>query len=315
MKKIIKHTIALTSLTVAGLHLTNCIIEEKATQKRILTTRNGHYFSWKYGDIFYTKQGKGSPVLLIHNLTPDSSSFEWNKLILQLSKKHTVYAIDLLGCGRSDKPQIIYTNYIYVQLVKDFISKVIKRKTDVIASGQSTTFSLMANVLNTDIINKLVFINPKSIYENNNIGNKNSNIFNIIMNMPVLGTYLYNILMRKDYIENQCNKDYCGKEYYITQDMIDAYYESAHLKHSKGRYLFASIYNNYTNVNIKKAITNLKNPLLLIQSEERETSENIFDEYLKLNEEIQTKIITNTNCLPHIEASRRTCDYIESFLK
>jgi pimeloyl-ACP methyl ester carboxylesterase len=314
MKKTLKNIATLTSLAIAGIHITNCIIENNSTRKGILTTCNGHYYHWKYGEIFYTKQGKGTPLLLIHNLTPDSSAYEWNKLISQLSKYRTVYTIDLLGCGRSEKPQLTYTNYLYVQLISDFITKVIGKKTDVITSGHSSTFTLMANMMNSNIINKLIFINPNSIYENDSIGIKSKQLSNVIMKMPVLGTYLYNILMRKSYIQNQCNNDYCGKEYYITPNMIDAYYEGAHLNHSKGRFLFASIYSNYTNVNIKKAIMNLKNPLLLLESEARETSNNLFEEYLSFNKDISTKIIPNTDCLPHIEASQQTCDSILDFL-
>lgn len=37
----------------------------------------GKYYHWKYGNIYYTKSGKGKPVLLIHDLDPTASSYEW----------------------------------------------------------------------------------------------------------------------------------------------------------------------------------------------------------------------------------------------
>ena len=64
--------------------------------------------------------------LLIHDLTPSSSAYEWSKMIDELAESHTVYALDLLGCGRSDKPSITYANYLYVQLITDFAKQVIK---------------------------------------------------------------------------------------------------------------------------------------------------------------------------------------------
>ena len=68
------------------------------------------------------------------------SSMEWDKVIDTLSREHTVYTIDLLGCGKSDKPAITYTCYLYVQLLTDFIRDIIGEKTDIVATGASVFF-------------------------------------------------------------------------------------------------------------------------------------------------------------------------------
>ena len=50
----------------------------------------------------YWAEGSGSPVLLIHGL---SNSIEhWLLNIDALAEEHTVYALDLIGHGRTDKP-------------------------------------------------------------------------------------------------------------------------------------------------------------------------------------------------------------------
>ena len=112
--------------------------------KENLSSHPGHYNDWKHGRIYYTKTGSGAPLLLIHDLHPASSSYEWSRMMKKLEKTNTVYTIDLLGCGRSDKPNITYTNYLYVQLMNEFISNVINEKTDVIATGDSLSFVVMA---------------------------------------------------------------------------------------------------------------------------------------------------------------------------
>ena len=89
--------------------------------KDLLKSTASNYYNWRFGKIYYTKQGTGSPVLLIHDLTIYSSAYEWEALVKQLEKNHTVYCIDLPGCGRSDKQHITYTNYLYVQAISDFI--------------------------------------------------------------------------------------------------------------------------------------------------------------------------------------------------
>ncbi len=56
---------------------------------------NGH-------TIHYTQQGQGQPLVLVHGFA--GSVFTWRSLIPLLSDKYTVYALDLLGFGLSDKP-------------------------------------------------------------------------------------------------------------------------------------------------------------------------------------------------------------------
>ena len=103
-----------------------------AINKFIFSTSDEHseedssnYYNWKFGNIYYQKTGSGSPLLLIHDLNHYSSSMEWDKVIDTLSREHTVYTIDLLGCGKSGKPAITYTCYLYVQLLTDFIRDII----------------------------------------------------------------------------------------------------------------------------------------------------------------------------------------------
>ena len=73
-----------------------------------------------------------------------------------------IYTIDLLGCGNSDKPNLTYTNYLYVQLILDFIKDVIGEKTDVVSSGASSGILLMACSVQNDWIDKAVLVNPEN---------------------------------------------------------------------------------------------------------------------------------------------------------
>ena len=135
---------ALMTAATAVVHFTNRTIAAAAQLKQVLRISNDKFFEWRFGNIYYTKKGTGSPVLLIHDTLPGASGYEWNKIENELASEHTVYTIDLLGCGRSDKPGITYTNFVYVQMICDFIRKVIGEKTDVIASGFSGSFVTMA---------------------------------------------------------------------------------------------------------------------------------------------------------------------------
>ena len=134
----------LFATTTVTLHLINKYINTSVSQNKSLDYIPDLYYDWKFGEVSYTKQGKGSPILLIHDLTTYSSGYEWHKITDKLAEDHTVYCLDLLGCGNSDKPNILYTNFLYVQLITDFIKNVIGDKPTVVATGESAAFVLAA---------------------------------------------------------------------------------------------------------------------------------------------------------------------------
>ena len=128
MKKSTKRLLFLVGASAAAIYAYNKYIELTATEKNLLSTDEGEFFQWNDERIFYTKKGEGSPILLIHDANASASSEEWTKLVRRLEKKHTVYTIDLLGCGRSSKPALEYTNYLYVQMISSFVKNIIQEK-------------------------------------------------------------------------------------------------------------------------------------------------------------------------------------------
>jgi pimeloyl-ACP methyl ester carboxylesterase len=52
--------------------------------------------------LFYTDQGEGPPLLLIHGF--GTNIFTWRHLVPDLARDHRVIAVDLKGFGKSDKP-------------------------------------------------------------------------------------------------------------------------------------------------------------------------------------------------------------------
>ena len=56
---------ALVMTTTATIHIINKVIAASACLKEMLDTDVRNYYHWRFGDIYYTKKGKGSPILLI----------------------------------------------------------------------------------------------------------------------------------------------------------------------------------------------------------------------------------------------------------
>jgi pimeloyl-ACP methyl ester carboxylesterase len=70
-------------------------------------------------NIYYGIEGDGEPLLLIHGMA--FSHDIWEKTIMSASKFFKVYAPDLPGFGRSDKPAMDYGLPFYVDFIKKFM--------------------------------------------------------------------------------------------------------------------------------------------------------------------------------------------------
>ena len=66
--------------------------------------------------------GSGPPCLLVHGF--GASSGHWRKNVPLLAQAHKVFALDLLGFGRSDKPLLAYSIDLWRDLVLDFLTEV-----------------------------------------------------------------------------------------------------------------------------------------------------------------------------------------------
>lgn len=315
MKKNIEHFFLLTAFATATIHLANRFINITAEMKNILKTESGNFYNWKNGRIYYTKRGTGSPVLLIHELSPSSSSYEWSRFSRKLEKTHTVYALDLLGCGRSDKPNLTYTNYLYVQLITDFTKNIICEKTDVITTGNSISFTALANHMNHDLFNKMIAINPSMPVSFNKKSGKYGTWKKTMLELPVVGTFIYNLKVQKKMIQKKFLEDYFARPQLISSEMTDAYYESAHLKHSHGKYLLASLENGYVDNSISHILKDLNNPLYLIVCKKTENSLAVRNAYTKLNHSIETIYLANARLLPQLEEPDKLYESISTLLQ
>lgn len=61
---------------------------------------------------------KGLTMVLLHGAGIDSAMLSWKEVMEELSKKHTVYAVDLLGYGESAKPNNMCGGKFYENHVK-----------------------------------------------------------------------------------------------------------------------------------------------------------------------------------------------------
>lgn len=91
------------------------------------TSSGGAYWTWRDQLIYYVRAGESRgdrpPLLLVHGF--GASTDHWRKNIEGLSPEFEVWAIDLLGFGRSAKPDREYSGDLWRDQLRDFIAEVI----------------------------------------------------------------------------------------------------------------------------------------------------------------------------------------------
>lgn len=306
--------IAVTGFAAATIHIINKTTCYLSTIANLTDNSDGNYYEWRFGRIYYKKTGEGTPILLIHDLNSHSSCIEWKKVIGSLSENHTVYSIDLLGCGHSEKPNLTYTNYLYVQLITDFIKNVIREKTDIIATGDSSSFALMTCNIETDIINRIIMVNPTSINTLAKVPSKRTKTLKLLLQVPLIGTLLYNILQTESNISESFRSKYYYNSLKVEDRLIKTYMEAAHLDNSASKYLFASIKGRYTNANILHCIEKINNSIFIISGGQLEDSSEVADQYIKYAPAIESIIIDNAKFLPQLEVPEEFVEQINILL-
>lgn len=298
---------------IATTHIINRFIFQSATINDYTNKDLQNNYNWKFGKIVYSTYGdkESSPLLLIHNLNAYSSGYEWDNVIKYFSKNHCVYVLDLLGCGHSDKPHITYTTYMYTQLLNDFITKVIGKPTDIIATGDSAPIAISAAYTNSHLYKKIILVSPEAISKAMLVPGKRSNIRRKLLSVPVIGTTIYNICVRK----NRLNNILASKVFtdnIVPIDYLNACHENAHLSGASSKYLFSSTECKYTTVSITKAIKELDNCIYIINGDN--TDESATDEYLSLNNAIEIISIHNSGLLPQIDQPEEFVNQCDIFL-
>ena len=119
-------------------------------------------FEYEGMRIAYWMQEEGRPLLLLHGLP--SGSWDWAKLWKMPGKKHRLIAIDLIGCGLSDKPNSTLSFDQQANMVLAFLDHIGVTEFDIIAHayGASLAQELLARQqenAGAEGLDRVIFLN------------------------------------------------------------------------------------------------------------------------------------------------------------
>ena len=168
-------------------------------------------FEWRDRRVAFTKRGSGPPILLIHGIHSAAWSYEWRNNVDALARTNTVYTLDLLGFGMSDRPAIRYSARLYISLISDFVSRVIDAPTVLVASSLSGAYAIVLAARDPHRFPAVALIAPSGLVRLNEPVGLGGEAGRLAVDTPIAGTAMFNALVSRPqlrrYLRNAYSKD------------------------------------------------------------------------------------------------------------
>ncbi|MBW6456035.1 MAG: alpha/beta fold hydrolase [Trueperaceae bacterium] len=105
--------------------------------------------------------GRGAPVVMVHGIGGGSSLFQYRLNAPAVADAgYAVYALDLLGFGRSSRPAIRSTQDLLVAQVTSFLEDVVGEPAVVVANGLAAAHAIRIAAERPELVAGLVLIAP-----------------------------------------------------------------------------------------------------------------------------------------------------------
>ena len=136
--------------------------------------------------VHHTYGGRGSPVLFIHGLG-SSGYIEWRFNLEATADRHRVFAPDLPGFGRSEKPRARYGIPYFTRFIERYMQARGLRSAAVVGSSLGGRIALELALENPRRVSKLVLVNALGL------GRPNVHVSYGLITIPRLGEAVMNV--------------------------------------------------------------------------------------------------------------------------
>lgn len=222
-------------------------------------------FDWRGRRISFTRRGSGPPILLIHGIHAAAWSYEWHDNVDYLARSNTIYTIDLLGFGRSDRPAIRYSGRLYISLISDFVDQVIADPCVLIATSLSGAYAIVLGARDPQRFPAIGLIAPTGLVRLNKPAGISGEASQLAVQAPIVGTAMFNGLVSRRSIRSYLKKTYVDDSI-VTHELVEIYYWASHQRGA--RYAPSAFISGHLNIDVRQALRRLSQPTLLIWGEE-----------------------------------------------
>lgn len=271
------------------------------------------WFEWRGYRVSYTKRGSGPALLLVHSIHVAASAFEWRFNVDELARTHTVFTLDLLGFGCSDRPNIRYSARLYTTLITDFATQRIGGPCVLIASSLSAAYAIILGARDPQNFPGLVLIEPTGLARLNRGATTGGDFAQLTIDSPVIGTAVFNALVSRRSLAYHLERLYRNDEL-VTDDILSAYYVTAHQPGAK--YAPSAYLSGHLNIDVRHALRRLLQPTLVVWGEHAvDTPVEDARDFLSLKKDLRLEVIEGVGSLPHDERPAKFNELVSAFVR
>ncbi len=262
---------------------------------------------------------KSFPLMLLHGF--GASIGHWRHNLEILGDRHTVYALDMLGFGASEKAAANYSVDLWVEQMYDFWKAFIRKPVILIGNSIGSLISLAAAAKYPEMVKGLVMMSlpdpniekeaiPAFLYP------LVATIKNFVAN-PLLIKPVFYLIRRPNILRRGATFAYANPET-VTDELIEILATPTQDRGS-ARALTALVKaqnNPDYSPNVKELLSNLKIPVLLIWGEKDKIIPfKLASEFTRHNENLQLLALENIGHCPHDECPERVNQAILDWIK
>lgn len=188
------------------------------------------FWTWRGHRIAYAVQGEGVPLVLIHGF--GASIGHWRRNIPVLAAAgYRVYALDLLGFGKSDKPLVDYHLELWQEMLQDFWREQIQQPAVFVGNSIGALLCLMMLAKAPDMARAGVLLNAAGGL-NHRPEELNPPLrlvmgaFTKLVSSDVIGPFLFNRIRQKPRLRRTLHQVYRDRTA-VTDELIELIYEPA----------------------------------------------------------------------------------------
>jgi pimeloyl-ACP methyl ester carboxylesterase len=127
-----------------------------------------NYVSWlQFHYAYYRRSGTGRPLVFLHSINAVAAAHEMRPLVQRFQREtdRPLYALEWLGFGHSDRPELAYTPTVLEDQLEHFLQHVVRARDGVDVVGLSLGANYAAELARRrpDLIRSLVAIEPSGL--------------------------------------------------------------------------------------------------------------------------------------------------------
>jgi pimeloyl-ACP methyl ester carboxylesterase len=270
-------------------------------------------YRWKGYDLAYSVAGEGEPLLLVHGVYAGASSFEFRNNFEKLSGSFRVYALDLLGCGMSEKPGRRHEPGDVASQVENFVREEIGGQANLVASSLSAALVVPAAVRSPRLFKKLVLICPTGY---GTLGRPSGWLGDAIYGLfraPVLGNTLYHAIVSRWGLRYFLKVMTYNDPDLVTGELVEDYYRTSH--QPGARYFVAAFVSGKLNLGVADLWPRVPHRTLICWGLEAKTAPvEHAQRFVEHNPRSELRLFKDAALLPHDERSETFNEEVKKFL-